>query len=204
MTESCTVSTMTDARAAELGISALISEARLLTGKPPTENDALLLAYLDAQEIHSASDFLHLSDASFAQITRQPCVTLVMADTLRRLRRDQPDGTSGPSKSEPKPPAAPPSALHRRVSNPPPLETLATTVIHGLIGTITMTHNQKRNALGLQLCSEIARGLERCTAAGVRAIILRAQPGVTVCSARCPGLEVGLGLGPNPNQPGMS
>jgi len=127
---------MTDAGGA-VGISALISEARQLTGKPPTENDALLIAYLDTQEIHTANDFLHLSDASFAQITKQPCVTLVMADTLCRLRRGQPGGSSESTELKPKP-AAPPPTLHRR-GNPPPLETLATTVIHEPTLALTLT-----------------------------------------------------------------
>ena len=85
-----------------------------------------------------------------------------MADTLRRLRREKSIGPSNLAQTK------------------PPLETLATTVIDGLISTITMTHNQKCNALGHQLCSDIARGIERCNAAGVRAIILSAQPVVTV------------------------
>ena len=72
-------------------IGELVAEARRLTGKLPTDNDALLIAYLDAQEIHTVEDFFRLSGESFEQITRQPCVTLLMADTLRRLcRRESP------------------------------------------------------------------------------------------------------------------
>ena len=55
--------------------------------------------------------------------------------------------------------------------------------IEGLVGILTMDHHAKRNALSGALMDSMARALEGFRAEAVRAVILRAQPGVTIWSA---------------------
>ncbi|KAL1511629.1 hypothetical protein AB1Y20_006421 [Prymnesium parvum] len=158
-------------------IEDVIAEARRCTGKPSSDKDAELLSYLKSQEVASASDFFNLSAKSFEVVAQHPAVTLVMADALRRLREkpDKPEGTADlPSKrAKLSPPAAAAASL----------EPLCSVCIHEFVGIVTMEHNAKRNALGSALCSQIVGCLARCRAAGVRAVILRALPGVAVWSA---------------------
>src|SRR5262249_17479753 len=51
------------------------------------------------------------------------------------------------------------------------------------VGTITIDHPEKRNALSEALIGEILSALEACRAEEVRAVVLRATPGVSVWSA---------------------
>lgn len=60
---------------------------------------------------------------------------------------------------------------------------LAKIEVMGHVGTITMNNYSHRNALSVQLCIAIREGIDRCCAAGVRVIIIRADPGVRVWSA---------------------
>ena len=140
-------------------VAELVAEARRLTMKPSTPNDALLVEYLEAQEIETADDFLSLSDEAFASITRHTSVTLKMADAMRRLRRDQAAAHGvtipTPTASEPKPQRSQTTPI---IAPDVPVEPLCRVCINEFIGTITMTHNRKRNALGAKLCSEIATG----------------------------------------------
>ena len=53
----------------------------------------------------------------------------------------------------------------------------------GFIGTITLNHADKRNALSDALVNEILSALEDFRQKEVRAVVLRAQPGVKVWSA---------------------
>jgi len=155
-------------RSHHMPIKELVAEARALTGKPATPNDKLLEQYLSDNEVTSMDDFQNLSDCSFTMLLQQPFATLVMADALRQLRRQRVRQSSPPSKRP-------------RLEHAP--SSLCSTSIEGHIGTVTMAHNEKRNALGARLCSDIERGLEECTVAGVRVVVLRALPGVTVWSA---------------------
>lgn len=158
-------------------IKELVAEARALTGKPATPNDALLERYLSDNEVTSPDDFQNLSDCSFTMLLQQPFVTLVMADALRQLRRQRVRACA------PSSPAKRPRLEHGMTHAAEGPSSLCSTSIEGHIGTVTMTHNEKRNALGATLCSDIERGLDECTAAGARVVILRALPGVTVWSA---------------------
>lgn len=53
----------------------------------------------------------------------------------------------------------------------------------GETGIITMNHEAKRNVLSRGLIEELIAALEEMTAAAVRSVILRAQPGAAVWSA---------------------
>ncbi|NOQ64960.1 MAG: methylmalonyl-CoA decarboxylase [Methyloprofundus sp.] len=55
--------------------------------------------------------------------------------------------------------------------------------IQGYIGTVTMNHGKKRNALSSELVREILEVFDAFEAANVRVIILRAPAGVSVWSA---------------------
>lgn len=156
-------------------IEDVILKARKLTSRPSTNKDAELVEYLKEQEVLNAKDFFALSDESFDVVTRHHSVTLVMADALRGLRHERARLAQT---------LAPHAVTKDNAgSEDQNREPLCTLVINEWVGTITMTHNSKRNALGMKLCSEIVSCLERCCSAGVRAIILRALPGVSVWSA---------------------
>jgi methylmalonyl-CoA decarboxylase len=51
------------------------------------------------------------------------------------------------------------------------------------VGTLTLDHPAKRNALGEALIGELVAALDGLASAAVRAVVLRARPGVTVWSA---------------------
>jgi methylmalonyl-CoA decarboxylase len=53
----------------------------------------------------------------------------------------------------------------------------------GNVGTVTLDHPGKRNALGKAVIDELVRALDRLEARGARAVVLRAAPGVKVWSA---------------------
>ena len=53
----------------------------------------------------------------------------------------------------------------------------------GGVGTITLNHAEKRNALGEALIGEVVAALDRLRAVAARVVVLRAQPGVKVWSA---------------------
>ena len=57
------------------------------------------------------------------------------------------------------------------------------TRIEGEVGTITIDHAAKRNALSRQLVDAIVEALDRLSQERVRAIVLRAKPGVKVWSS---------------------
>ena len=61
--------------------------------------------------------------------------------------------------------------------------TLVSVEEDGLVGTITLDHPEKRNALGVLLIGEVMAALDRLRANGSRAVVLRARPGVPVWSA---------------------
>jgi methylmalonyl-CoA decarboxylase len=55
--------------------------------------------------------------------------------------------------------------------------------VDGTIGTITLNHESKRNALSKALLEELMAALDEMRTARVRAVILRAKPGAAVWSA---------------------
>jgi methylmalonyl-CoA decarboxylase len=55
--------------------------------------------------------------------------------------------------------------------------------LDGVVGTLTLNHPTKRNALGAELIAELISGLEQMRSASARAVILRAPAGATVWSA---------------------
>jgi methylmalonyl-CoA decarboxylase len=65
---------------------------------------------------------------------------------------------------------------------------LIETKIDGAIGTITLDHPEKRNALSRQLIDAIVDALAGFVSEQIRAVVLRARPGVKVWSA---GHDVG-------------
>lgn len=60
---------------------------------------------------------------------------------------------------------------------------LTQTEVRGQVGIITLTHDEKRNALSQALIDELIEDLERLEQAKIRAVVLRARPGATVWSA---------------------
>jgi methylmalonyl-CoA decarboxylase len=60
---------------------------------------------------------------------------------------------------------------------------LISVVKDGAVGTITLDHPEKRNALGEVLIGALVGALDGLRADGVRAVVLRAMPGVRVWSA---------------------
>ena len=60
---------------------------------------------------------------------------------------------------------------------------LAEIEIEGSIGTITLTHPEKRNALSAKLVEAVIGGFERMRREKVRAVVLRAPAGAKVWSA---------------------
>lgn len=55
--------------------------------------------------------------------------------------------------------------------------------INGSVGTLTLNHDSKRNALSRALIEELMQSLDDFHQRGVRAVVLRAHPGVHVWSA---------------------
>ncbi len=55
--------------------------------------------------------------------------------------------------------------------------------IDGLLATLTMTNQPKRNALSEAMINEVLAGLDEALAAKVRCVILRAEPGVKIWSS---------------------
>jgi len=53
----------------------------------------------------------------------------------------------------------------------------------GSVGTLTLSHAEKRNALGEALIGELLAGLADCRRRGVRVVVIRAQAGSSVWSA---------------------
>ena len=86
--------------------------------------------------------------------------------------------------------SAPKSKAQRSLGSPTAaaVSHLVEVSVHGYVGTITMDHYSKRNALSHRLCRAIQDGVDRCCAAGVRVVVLRAMPGARVWSA---GHELG-------------
>jgi methylmalonyl-CoA decarboxylase len=58
-----------------------------------------------------------------------------------------------------------------------------TTHLEELVGTITMVHDDRRNALSQQLIAEMMEALDGFTRDGARVVVLRANPGAKVWSA---------------------
>ena len=56
--------------------------------------------------------------------------------------------------------------------------------ITGPIGTITLTHPEKRNALSAALIDVVIDGLDRMRRENVRAMVFRAERGAKVWSSR--------------------
>ena len=162
----------------DASIELLVSEARRLTGKKPSARDGELVGYLTSQEVETAGDFFALSDEAFRQVTQAPGASLVLVDALRALRRDR-DASRAPTSPRASRAASLPVPKRDAALAGP----LCSTAINDTVGVITMTHSRKRNALCERLCSEISAGLDRCGAAGVRVIMLRAEPGAKVWSA---------------------
>jgi methylmalonyl-CoA decarboxylase len=64
-----------------------------------------------------------------------------------------------------------------------PVMDLVHSRIQGQIGTLIMDHHARRNALSETLIDAMAHSLEEFRAKGIRAVILRAQPGAKIWSA---------------------
>jgi len=60
---------------------------------------------------------------------------------------------------------------------------LVLTEVDNLIGTITFDHPEKRNCLTGPLISQLCSALDKFEELGIRVVILRAKPGVTVWSS---------------------
>jgi methylmalonyl-CoA decarboxylase len=60
---------------------------------------------------------------------------------------------------------------------------MAETKVEGLVGTICLDYFEKRNALSSALADEIIKALESFVERRVRAVVLRARPGVKIWSA---------------------
>jgi len=60
---------------------------------------------------------------------------------------------------------------------------LVLTEFQEMVGTLTLNHNEKRNALSAALIDELETGLKELRHKGARAVILRALRGATVFSA---------------------
>ncbi len=166
-----------------LATAELVAEARKLTGKRARPQDAQLVEYLESQEVQSASDFLGLSDESFESVVQHEAATLLIADALRKLR-GQRGGEQGDKRGGGNASGSKRARVAEELPGSPVRRSpLSKVTINEFIGTITMMHNRKRNALGARLCAEIEAGIDKCAAAGVRVVILRAMPGCSVWSA---------------------
>ena len=75
----------------------------------------------------------------------------------------------------------------RRIAEGPPCRSSKRN-IEGSVGTICLDHYEKRNALSAALVEETLTAVENFAAERVRAVVLRAKPGVTIWSA---GRDVG-------------
>ena len=73
------------------------------------------------------------------------------------------------------------TSLHASAVAPEP--SLILTEVNDGIGTITLHHEAKRNALSERMVQEMIQALEQFKQAEVRVAILRAAPGVKVWSA---------------------
>lgn len=60
---------------------------------------------------------------------------------------------------------------------------LVETALEDAIGTLTLAHDERRNALGRALIDDLLAGLAGFEKARVRAVLLRARPGARVFSA---------------------
>lgn len=60
---------------------------------------------------------------------------------------------------------------------------LVTTRLEHNVGTLTLNHPEKHNAIGAKLVTELLAALDTLEQAGVRVVVLRAEPGVRVWSA---------------------
>ena len=76
-----------------------------------------------------------------------------------------------------------PTASTLQAPTPPVGPTLIQTEINDTIGTITLNHNSKRNALSECMVQEIIQALHQFKERGVRVSVIRAQPGTKVWSA---------------------
>jgi len=158
----------------------LIAAARALTGKPGRTADSGLIAWLVEQEIENGEDFLSLTEQGMSDIiARAPGITVLLADALRRFHRQ----AQGRQQTMPSKTRSSVSMDSARDAAQPSVGNLVEIDVQGHIGTIMMNNGAKRNALSTQLCLAIQSGLERCCSAGVRVVVLRAQPGVKVWSA---------------------
>jgi len=159
----------------------LVAAVRALTGKPGRTADSDLTAWLVEQEIENEEDFLSLTEQGVKDIiSRAPGISLLMADALRRFHR-QAQGTQQTAPSQARRLSL--SIDSGRDAVQPSVGHLVEIEVQGHVGTIMMNNAAKRNALSTQLCLAIQSGLERCCSAGVRVVVLRAQPGVKVWSA---------------------
>lgn len=150
-------------------IADVVAAARTLTGKAKNiDKERELVDWLREQEITCEADLLSLSDSSFQSIQKAPGATLVLFDALQQIRTEQPVTTQARSSG---------SSLKKNTKACVELN------VQGLIGTVTLSNEEKRNALSHQVCTELALALDQCCAAGVRVIMLRARPGVKVWSA---------------------
>lgn len=73
---------------------------------------------------------------------------------------------------------------------------LALTKIEDNIGTLTLNHNERRNALSERLVVDLLKGLDELAANNVRVAILRAQPDAAVWSAGHDISELPIGSDP--------
>lgn len=152
-------------------VESIVSEARVRTGKQ--RDDTPLVTWLLEQEVETAQDFVNLSPESLEHMSSNaPGASMVLMDALRQLKQELSPGeevetSNGSSELQPT----------------QSLERIVAVEVHGHVGTITMNMHSKRNALSTMLCEEISNGIDRCCAAGVRVLIIRAKPGVTVWSA---------------------
>ena len=120
-----------------------------------------MVGFLKGQEITLAADFFALSNASFKTVTSAPGATLVLIDALRALRRDQrelseaatvpwmpsPSRSRGQQQATQQEVALQEAASSSAYAATPHGQPLCMIEMTDNIGTITMVHNRKRNAL---------------------------------------------------------
>jgi len=162
-------------------IADVVAIARTLTGKVENiEKDRELVDWLREQEVTTEADLLALSEFSFQAIQRAPGATLMLFDALQKIRNEH----TLPAAPKPK------STQREQCSSSPDKGTKARLVeiyVQGLIGTITLSNDAKRNALSHKMCAQLSQALDQCCAASVRVIILRAHAGSCLeCRPRRP------------------
>lgn len=170
-------------------IAVVIQVARSLTGKAPRKSDGELATWLaEKHEITDHADMVGLSDSSFLDLQQAPGMSLILFDALSDIRRGTPLPRTGRrrllSQQLESQPVVAEEAAGASPSRVCEVEIRDVAGGNGAqIGIIMMSNYQRRNVLNHQMCADMMTCCNECLAAGVRAVILRAEPGAQVWSA---------------------